>query len=193
MPQTGVHAITVGAEIALALQAIGARRLVPASGAVVSVAELLTGGQRNVLPRNAVLKGDLRARSPEDQAAVERLMRQVSEDVAAAHDAGAVAFDTQFLKTIVAAGLTDAVRRAAKAANCATGARLRADELLGRFRAVLGRVAGLFSTARKRRVGRFRTGVHASDYDSNDGLLPIGAEVWVWFVEDRLPARKDHA
>ena len=31
--------------------------------------------------------------------------------------------------------------------------------------------------------------LHASDYDFNDDLLPIGAEFWTQLVRDRLPVR----
>ena len=50
MPHVGVDAITVGAELVLALQTIVSRKLAPSSGAVVSVTEFITDGQRNVLP-----------------------------------------------------------------------------------------------------------------------------------------------
>ena len=33
--------------------------------------------------------------------------------------------------------------------------------------------------------------LHASDYDFNDALLPIGAAFWAALVRDRLPQRKD--
>lgn len=70
MPQVGVDAITVGAELVTALQTIVARKLAPGAGVVVSVTEFVTDGQRNVLPGQAVLKGDVRARAPEDRLAV---------------------------------------------------------------------------------------------------------------------------
>jgi hippurate hydrolase len=62
MPHVGVDAITVGAEIIQALQTIVSRKLAPSCGAVVSVTEFLTNGQRNVLPGTATLKGDVRTR-----------------------------------------------------------------------------------------------------------------------------------
>lgn len=61
MPHVGVDAITVGSEIVQALQTIVSRKLAPGAGAVVSVTEFLTDGQRNVLPGHATLKGDVRA------------------------------------------------------------------------------------------------------------------------------------
>ena len=63
MPHTGVDAITVGAEMVLALQTIVARKLSPGAGVVVSVTEFISDGQRNVLPGTVTLKGDIRALS----------------------------------------------------------------------------------------------------------------------------------
>ena len=58
MPHLGVDAITVAAELVMALQTIVARKLPPGAGAVVSVTEISSDGQRNVLPGTALLKGD---------------------------------------------------------------------------------------------------------------------------------------
>ena len=49
MPHLGVDAITVAAELVMALQTIVARKLPPGAGAVVSVTEISSDGQRNVL------------------------------------------------------------------------------------------------------------------------------------------------
>lgn len=64
MPHVGAETLTVGAEIVLALQTVVARKMAPGAGAVLSVTEFLTDGQRNVLPGEAVLKGDARAQAP---------------------------------------------------------------------------------------------------------------------------------
>ena len=120
MPQVGVDAITVGAELVCALQTIVARKLAPGAGAVVSVAEFQTDGQRNVLPGRAVLKGDVRAGTPQDRAQIETFMRQISDGVAAAHGADVtVDFQTEFVETINAPEPVQAVYRAGEAAGCA--------------------------------------------------------------------------
>ena len=56
MPQAGRDAITIGADLVQALQTIVSRKLAPGAGAVVSVTEFQTDGQRNVLPGQAILK-----------------------------------------------------------------------------------------------------------------------------------------
>ncbi|MFD3190089.1 amidohydrolase [Sedimentitalea sp. HM32M-2] len=192
MPQTGIDAITVGAEIVLGLQTIVARKLAPASGAVVSITEFLTDGQRNVLPGNATLRGDFRARSPEDRLAIERFTRQIADGVAAAHGITAsVSFDTQFVETINAETPVSAVYRAAEAAGCdlvKDRAPMSFSEDFAQFSAV---VPGCFLLLGNGEAGAHGQPLHASDYDFNDALLPIGAEFWVRLVHDRLPQQKD--
>ena len=187
MPQAGRDAITVGAELVQALQTIVSRRLAPGAGAVLSVTEFLTDGQRNVLPGRAVLKGDARARSPEDRDRIEACMRQIAAGVAAAHGVRVtVGFETVFVETRNAAGPTDAVIRAARAAGL--------DTLPGREPMSFSEDFGQFSAAVPGcllLIGNGEDGVHgkplhSSDYDFNDALLPIGAAFWVELVRDRL-------
>lgn len=192
MPQTGVDAITVGAEIVLALQTVVARKLAPASGAVVSVTEFLTDGQRNVLPGNATLKGDFRASSSADRTTIERFMRQIVEGVATAHGVEAsIAFDTQFVETINAKAPVEAVYRAAQAAGCDVIREREPMSFSEDFAQFSAAVPGCFLLMGNGETGPQARPLHASDYDFNDALLPIGSEFWVRLVRDRLPARQD--
>ncbi|MCU9837924.1 amidohydrolase [Ruegeria sp. WL0004] len=193
MPQTGVDAITVGAEIVTALQTIVSRKMAPGAGVVVSVTEFLTDGLRNVLPGKATLKGDFRSRSPEDRGTVEHLMRQMAQGVAAAHGiSAAVAFDTQFVETINAPVPVEAVYRAAEAAGCdlvRDRAPMSFSEDFAQFSA---KVPGCFLLLGNGEEGAHGQPLHSSNYDFNDALLPIGAEFWVRLVQDRLPCRQEH-
>ena len=192
MPQVGVDAITVGAEMVQALQTIVARKLAPGAGVVVSVTEFVTDGQRNVLPGQAVLKGDVRARQPADRAAVERFMRQIASGFAAAHGVDVqVNFNTEFIETINADAPTQAVYRAGRAAGFdVTEGRepMSFSEDFAHFSAL---VPGCFLLLGNGENGAHGQPLHAADYDFNDALLPIGAEFWVQLVRDRLPLQKD--
>ncbi|MFD1196506.1 amidohydrolase [Seohaeicola saemankumensis] len=192
MPHVGVDAITVGAEMVLALQTIVSRKLAPSAGAVVSVTEFLTDGQRNVLPGRAVLKGDVRARLPQDRDAVERFMKQIVDGVAATHGITAtMSFNTEFIETINAPLSAEAVVRAARAAGLeAVGDRqpMSFSEDFAHFSAA---VPGCFLLMGNGETGPHGQPLHAADYDFNDALLPIGAAFWAELVRDRLPARKD--
>ncbi|TKZ21571.1 amidohydrolase [Shimia litoralis] len=192
MPQVGVDAITVGAELVLALQTIVARKLAPGAGAVVSVTEFSTDGQRNVLPGQAVLKGDARARAPEDRARIEHLMRQISAGVAAAHGVTIdVEFRTEFVETINARTPTEAVYRAGGAAGLSVIQDRTPMSFSEDFAHFATAVPACFLLLGNGMDGPNGQPLHASDYDFNDALLPIGANFWVQLVKDRLPVEKD--
>lgn len=191
MPQIGVDAITVGAEMVLALQTIVSRKLAPGAGAVVSVTEFLTDGLRNVLPGHATLKGDVRARLPADRNDVERFMRQIVAGIAATHGVRAdMSFNTEFIEVINAEGPTEAVVRAARAAGLeAIGDRpsMSFSEDFAYFCKV---VPGCFLLLGNGEDGACGNPLHAADYDFNDALLPIGATFWAHLVRDRLSVAK---
>ncbi len=199
MPQVGgVDAITVGgAELVGALQTIVARKLAPpgAGGAVVSVTEFQTDGQRNVLPGRAVLKGDVRAGTPpEDRAQIETFMRQISDGVAAAHGGVKVTvdFQTEFVETVNAPEPVQAVYRAGEAAGCEVTQNRRPMSFSEDFAHFASAVPGCFLLLGNGTDGANGQPLHAADYDFNDDLLPIGgAEFWVQLVRDRLPQERD--
>ncbi|NVO56070.1 amidohydrolase [Rhodobacteraceae bacterium B1Z28] len=192
MPHVGVDAITVGAEMVLALQTIVSRKLAPSAGAVVSVTEFLTDGQRNVLSGNATLKGDVRARLPEDRQALERFMRQITSGIAAAHGITVeMSFKTEFIETINAPDPTDAVVRAGRALKLETiGDRppMSFSEDFAHFSAT---VPGCFLLLGNGHSGPHGQPLHSADYDFNDALLPIGSDFWAELVRDRLPLKQD--
>ena len=191
MPQTGVDAITVGAEMVLALQTIVSRKLAPAAGAVVSVTEFLTDGQRNVLPGTVTLKGDARARLPEDRETIERFMRQIASGVAATHGAEvAVSFNTEFIETINADEPTRAAIRVSRAAGLDTIPDRPAMSFSEDFAHFSAAVPGCFLLLGNGEDGPHAQPLHASNYDFNDALLPIGANFWADLARDRLPVRE---
>ncbi len=188
MPHVGVDAITVGAEMVMALQTIISRKMPPSSGAVVSVTEFITDGQRNVLPGQAILKGDVRARHPEDRQAVNKFMQQIVDGIAATHAVEVeLQFNTEFIEAINAEAPTEAVVATGKALGLATiGDRppMSFSEDFAHFSAA---VPGCFFLLGNGEDGPNAQPLHAADYDFNDDLLPIGAEFWSRLVKDRLP------
>jgi len=190
MPHVGVDAITVGAEMVLALQTIIARKMPPSSGAVVSVTEFLTDGQRNVLPGRAILKGDARARQPDDRAALEAFMRQIASGIAAAHGVEVkVDFVTEFIEAINAKTPTEAVVRAAESLGLETIPDRTPMSFSEDFAHFSAAVPGCFLLLGNGETGAHGQPLHSADYDFNDAILPIGAEFWTALVKDRLPVK----
>ena len=188
MPQKGRDAITIGAEIVQALQTIVARKLAPGAGAVVSVTEFLTDGQRNVLPGRATLKGDVRARIPEDRIEIARLMKLIAQGVAAAHEVEVeVSFNTEFVEVINASEPVDAVVNAAKIQGLAVDGAREPMSFSEDFAHFCNAVPGCFVLLGNGESGAHGQPLHASDYDFNDDLLTIGADFWAQLVRDRLP------
>ncbi|MEL7256338.1 MAG: amidohydrolase [Pseudomonadota bacterium] len=188
MPQAGRDAITIGAEIVQALQTIVSRKLPPGAGAVVSVTEFLTDGQRNVLPGHATLKGDARARSPEDRDQIERLMRQIANGIASAHGVDVkVDFRTEFIETINAPDPTDAAIRVSQQIGLDTLPDRQPMSFSEDFAHFSAAVPGCFALLGNGETGPHGQPLHANDYDFNDTLLPIGVDFWTALVRDRLP------
>ena len=194
MPQVGRDAITIGAEIVQALQTIVSRKLAPGAGAVVSVTEFLTDGQRNVLPGNATLKGDVRARSPEDRTSIETFMRQIASGIAQAHGVNIeVSFNTEFIETINAPEPVAAVDRAARAAGLASIPDRQPMSFSEDFAHFSAAVPGCFLLLGNGEDGANGQPLHSDDYDFNDNLLPIGVSLWSELVKDRLPRKGNTA
>ena len=192
MPHVGIDTITVAAEMILSLQTIVSRKMAPASGAVVSVTEVLTDGQRNVLPGHAILKGDVRTRFPQDREAVERFMRQMVAGVAATHGVTAtMSFKTEFVETINSVELVDGVLRAADAVGLVTDGAREPMSFSEDFAHFANAVPGCFLLMGNGTAGAHGQPLHAADYDFNDAALPLGAAFWAALVRDRLPARKN--
>jgi amidohydrolase len=188
MPQVGRDAITIGAEIVLALQTIVSRKLAPGAGVVVSVTEFLTNGQRNVLPGVTTLKGDVRTRRSQDREDVARLMRQLVEGIGVAHGVEvSMKFNTEFIETINAEEQTRAVIDAALALGLETDGNrdpMSFSEDFAHFSAAL---PGCFLLMGNGQEGPCGQPLHSDDYDFNDDLLPLGAAFWAQLVRDRLP------
>ncbi|GAB5469345.1 MAG: M20 aminoacylase family protein [Rhodospirillales bacterium] len=190
MPHVGGDTLLVGAEVVQALQAIVARKLPPAAGAVVSVTEFITNGARNVLPSRVLLKGDARARSPQDRERIEELMRRIVAGVELGQDVKIrVGFNTEFLETINDARCAaTAIEVARRVTDQVRGDRqpLSFSEDFSHF---LSAVPGCFLLIGNGTEGAHGRPLHASSYDFNDALLTVGAAFWMALVTDRLATR----
>ncbi|MFK7746178.1 MAG: amidohydrolase [Roseobacter sp.] len=188
LPHMGRDAISIGAEIVQALQSIVSRKLTPGSGAVVSVTEFVTDGQRNVMAGTAVLKGDVRARTPADRDAIERFIRNIAAGTALSHDVTtAVDFKTEFIETRNADVPTEAVIRAARSIGLEAIGDRAPMSFSEDFAHFLEAVPGCFLLLGNGETGTHGQPLHSSSYDFNDALVPIGAAFWAALVRDRLP------
>jgi hippurate hydrolase len=191
MPHVGRETITPAAEIVLALQTIVSRKLPPYSGSVVSVTEFITDGQRNVLPSNTLLKGDARAPSPEHRKLIESYMRQIAAGVAASHDVEVnVDFRTEFIEVINDPEAASHVVDAANTLGLEVDGNRPSMTFSEDFANFAAAVPGCYLLMGNGVDGAHGRPLHSDDYDFNDDLLPIGANLWAELVKSRLPQSK---
>ena len=157
---------------------------------MVSVTEISSDGQRNVLPGTALLKGDVRARLPQDRDAIRKFMKQITSGLAATHNVQIdMQLETEFIETINAKEPTDSVIRVANAqglTNIGNRPAMSFSEDFAQFSAV---IPGCFFLLGNGTDGPHGQALHRSNYDFNDALLPVGANFWAALVRDRLPKR----
>ena len=186
MPQLGRDTITIGAEVVQTLQTIISRKLASGSGAVVSVTEFISDGQRNVLPGETILKGDVRTRLPDDRKKIELYLNQIASGVASAHDIDIdVFFETEFVETINHPIPTEAVLKTAKRIGLKTN-ECEPMSFSEDFSHFSNSVPGCFFLLGNGTNGANNKPLHSNDYDFNDALLPIGSDFWASLAKNRL-------
>jgi len=186
MPQLGRDTITIGAEVVQTLQTIIARKLASGSGAVVSVTEFISDGQRNVLPGETILKGDVRTRLSDDRKKIELYLNQIASGVASAHDIDIdVFFETEFVETINHPIPTEAVLKTAKRIGLKTN-ECEPMSFSEDFAHFSNSVPGCFFLLGNGTDGANNKPLHSSDYDFNDALLSIGSDFWASLANNRL-------
>lgn len=88
-PDEGVDTILVAASVIQALQSIVCRNLNPFHTGVVSVTRIHGGNTWNVIPDKVELEGTVRSMDKEDRVFIEKRMRGIAENTAAAYGAKA--------------------------------------------------------------------------------------------------------
>jgi len=188
MPHLGVDPVVAGSAIVTALQTIASRRTDPLEAAVVSVTQFHAGDTWNVIPERAVLRGTVRALTPEVQDKAEMAVHRVVESIAAAHGAGArVHYERRYPPTINDPAETE---NAAKAAALVVGEsnieRNRRPSMGSEdFSFMLEKKAGSYVWIGNG-PGEGGCTLHNPRYDFNDAILPLGASYWAKLVETRL-------
>jgi hippurate hydrolase len=185
-PHATIDPIVAGTAIVQALQQIVSRNLDPLESGVVSVTAFNAGEAYNVIPQRARIKGTGRSLDPSVRDLIERRMREVVENVAAAHGAAVrFRYDRNYPVTVNHAEQTG--KAAAIARDVAGDAQVVTDTP-----PVMG--GEDFSFMLEARPGAFifvgngdSAGLHHPTYDFNDAAIPYGASYWVRLVETLMP------
>ncbi len=189
-PHMSLDPILTGAQIVVAIQGIVARRVDPLDSAVISLCQFHAGTAGNVIPDTASINGTIRTLRPETRDEMERLITQISQNIAAMNDAEVVVeYKRGYPPTVNHEAETE---RAAMAAAKVMGA----DKVFRKRPPAMG--AEDFSYMLIERPGCFlklgqageekgAVPLHNTKYDFNDDLLPIGATFFSTLVEQELP------
>ena len=188
MPHQAQDPIVAGAAIVQSLQSIVARYTDPLDAAVVSITAMQGGEAFNVIPDELMLRGTARALQPETRAHIEATIRQVIDNVAAAHGCTAeLAWRVGYPPTV---NHQQEARRAASIASEIVGdenivmnppASMGAEDFAYMLEEQKG--AYIWIGAGKAEAGKM---LHNTGYDFNDEILPLGASYWARLVESEL-------
>ena len=180
MPHDTRDPVPVACEIVMALQAMVTRRFDAAEAVVVTVSQMDAGSAHNIIPDRALLRGTMRTLSPERRREVQQAIRQVAENIAAAHDCSAEVTVTEgFPPTINDAR---AVALAEAVATALPGGEFMhlAAPIMGAedFSYVLEKVPGMMAflgVAEQGADWRHCCGIHSSRMLVDETVLPRGA------------------
>jgi amidohydrolase len=188
MPHFAIDPIPTAARILLAIEALPGRVTESASPAVVTVGAIHAGDAFNIIPDSATLTGTVRCFDETVRAVLEANIRRIAEGEAALYGATAeIAYQTLFAATVNDPEQAGRLRQAAA-------------DVVGEERLVLNPAPELgsedFSFMLRHKPGcYFLIGqgdaehaavCHDTMYDFNDGILAIGASIWVRLIEREL-------
>jgi len=186
-PHATIDPIVAGSAIVQALQSIVSRSVDPLASGVVSVTTFNAGDTFNVIPQRARITGTARSLDPLVRDLLERRMREVVQNVAAAYGATAkFHYERNYPVTVnhpeQTAKAIDIARDVAGDANVDPNA---APVMGGEdFSFMLEARPGAFIF-----VGNGDTaGLHHPAYDFNDAAIAYGSSYWVRLVERLMPA-----
>lgn len=175
LPHLTKDPMVAAAHLLLALQTVVSRSVDPLDSAVVTIGILQSGSAANQVAGSAIMRGSLRALRNETRDAMHASIRRIAEGVA--HTFG-VDIETEILPGINVTANTPAERDLAEAAAEAAGLTVRRDlppAMTGEdFSWFLAQRPGAFVWIGNGPAEGDR-GLHNSNYDFNDGILPAAS------------------
>lgn len=194
-PQLCVDPVPVTCEIVLGIQSIVARNLDPNDPGVVSVTRLRAGEANNVIPGHAEFSGTIRTFSQATLELIERRIRTIATNVAAAHDCECeVSFERGYPATV---NDPEAARLARRVMQGVVGDEhvLALPPSTGSedFAFYQQRIPGAYvfigngrGDHREPDHGAGPCETHNASYDFNDQIIPLGATYWARLAEAYL-------
>lgn len=189
LPQDGVDAILIGAELVLALQRIISREISALDSAVLSVTKFHSGEALNACPETAVIEGSCRHFSAEVGAKLKKRIREITESLTAASNASfSMEYITRYPPLINSAPETEKAIDAAIATVGTEKVTRSAEPVMGSedFAFMLQTIPGAYialGTGAGPESAVPPCMLHSAQYDFEDKALCYGADYWVSLVD----------
>ena len=195
MPHLGVDPVPVACQVVQAFQTIVSRNIKPIDAGVVSVTMIHAGEATNVIPDSCELQGTVRAFREEVQDLIEQRMRQIAENLCAAHDAKCeFEFQRNYPATVNSAPEAEFARKVMASIVGEENVLVQeptmgAEDFAFMLQAKPGAycfIANGDGSHREFGHGAGPCMLHNPSYDFNDDLIPLGATYWVRLAEEWL-------
>ena len=188
-PHLGQDALVTASEIVVALQTIVSREVDPGDRAVVGVGKLYSGTRYNIVANDALLEGTIRAFSHETRAHLKEAVTRIAKGIAATHrceaeldwyDAAAPVINTPELaeKFQTVAHSVDSINSIITSYEMTMGADDFADYLVDK--------PGVYGLLGSQSGEETAYGHHHEKFDIDEAVLPIGVELEVSYILNRL-------
>ena len=188
-PHLGHDALVTASEIVVALQTIVSREVDPGDRAVVGVGKLYAGTRYNIVANDALLEGTIRAFSHTTRAHLKEAVTRIAQGIAATHrceveidwyDAAAPVINTHELaeKFQTVAQSIDSINNIITKYELTMGADDFADYLVGK--------PGVYGLLGSQSSVETAYGHHHEKFDIDEAVLPIGVELEVSYILNRL-------
>jgi len=188
MPEKGADPIVAGAQLILALQALGSRRLSPLEQTVISVTQAQAGEAINVIPETLYLSGTLRCLTKETRETCWRLMEDYVRQVPIANGVcGEIRWEFGYPVTCNHAEQVEILRDAAshtpgiQRVHTSHLPSMAAEDFAYLLEACPGAYFWLGADGETPPIS-----LHSPHYDFNDQLIEPGIGIWASLVERSL-------
>lgn len=189
-PQVCRDPIVAGAALVSALQTVVSRGFGAEGGAVLSICTFQAGEASNVIPEVARMTGTLRSFSPVTTERALARVREIAKGIGAGFGVEVdFALETGYPALVNDARCVEAVQRVAGGI---AGLRCSGDSLpmaaSEDFAYFAAEVPSAYFFLGAGRDGQDTPGCHHPDFDFEDELIPIGMQMFLGLVRDRLGA-----
>jgi amidohydrolase len=182
-PQKGVDVVLTAALVVVALQQVAARNTDPLHAVVLSATQIHGGDAYNVIPNEVIVRGTVRAFSPEVRAVAERSLRRVVEGVCASTGAECSVSYTRQYPTLINNSAAAAISEtAAKAVFKYVDTNPPQTMIVEDFSFMLEDRPGCYAWIGNGPDENGRI-LHSAWFDFNDEALPYGASYFAAVAE----------